>query len=73
VAPALVDGFGYGDLEQIADGGEASAALLRLASGAATDPREDACVRRALLAYCERDTLALVELHRTLRARAPAP
>ncbi len=73
VAPALVDGFGYGDLEGIAGGGEASAAFVQLASGAVTDPEEEARVRRALLAYCRRDTLALVELHRALQARAGAP
>jgi predicted RecB family nuclease len=69
VAPALVEGFGYGDLEQIAGGGEASAAFLRLASGAVADPEEEARLRSALRAYCKRDTLALVELHRVLRAR----
>src|SRR5206468_2269242 len=44
VAPALVDGFGYGDLEHIAGGGEASAAFLQLASGAVTDPEQEARV-----------------------------
>jgi len=72
VVPALVDGFGYGDLRQIADGAAASAAFLRLASGAVTDPEEAARLRSALGVYCERDTLALVELHRALRTRALA-
>ena len=70
VAPALVEGFGYGDLEQIVGGGAASAAFLRIASGAVTDPEEEARLRGALHVYCERDTLALVELHRALRARS---
>jgi len=69
VAPALVEGFGYGDLGQIAGGGQASAAFLRLASGAVADPEEETRVRAALRVYCERDTLALVELHRVLLAR----
>ena len=33
VAPALCPGFGYDDLEDIADGAAASAAFLQLASG----------------------------------------
>jgi hypothetical protein len=70
VAPALIEGFGYGDLEQIAGGGAASAAFLRVASGAVSDPEEEARLRGALRVYCERDTLALVELHRALRARS---
>jgi cob(I)alamin adenosyltransferase len=51
-------------------GGAASAAFLRIASGAATDPQDDARLRGALRVYCERDTLALVELHRVLRTRS---
>jgi hypothetical protein len=71
IAPALVDGFGYHDLEgKIAGGSEASLAFLHLASGAVKDVEEDARLRHALRAYCERDTLALVEVHRALRARA---
>ncbi len=72
VVPALVEGFGYADLADVADGGSASSAILRLASGADLDTAEEARLRRALLAYCARDTLALVELHRALRARAVA-
>ena len=66
VAPALVPGFGYDDLEAIADGGQASAAFARIAAGTCP-PDEDAQVRAQLLAYCERDTLALVKLHQVLR------
>jgi hypothetical protein len=43
-------------------------ALERLASGEA-GPEERSRLRGALLAYCERDTLALVEVHRALRSR----
>jgi predicted RecB family nuclease len=70
VAPALADGFDYGALTDIADGGAASLALQRLASGDVTDAAEEAQIRGALLAYCHRDTLALVELHRALQVRA---
>ena len=66
VAPALCPGFGYNDLESVADGGEASAAFLRLASGYLTVPEEVNHLRAALLAYCQRDTLAMVEVHRAL-------
>jgi hypothetical protein len=63
VAPALAPGFGYDDLSDIADGTAAAAAFLQLACGQADDP---ARLRAGLLAYCERDTLAMVEVHRAL-------
>jgi Domain of unknown function(DUF2779) len=66
VAPALCPGFGYADLEGVADGGTASAAFLQLASGYLTVPEEVDELRSALLAYCQRDTLAMVEVHRAL-------
>jgi predicted RecB family nuclease len=61
VAPALCPGFGYDDLEDIADGAAASAAFLQLASGCVTDPEGADWLRAALLAYCQRDTLAMAE------------
>jgi Domain of unknown function(DUF2779) len=69
VAPALCPGFTYDDFDGIADGGAASAAFLRLASGHITRPGEADQLRAELLAYCKRDTLALLEVH---RARAEA-
>jgi len=66
VAPALCPGFGYDDLEGIADGATASAAFLQLASGYLTVPKEVDQLRSELLAYCQRDTLAMVEVHRAL-------
>jgi hypothetical protein len=66
VAPALCPGFGYDDLEDIADGGAASAAFLQLASNRIAHPAEIDQLRAALLAYCKRDTLALYEVHRAL-------
>jgi hypothetical protein len=66
VAPALCPGFGYDDLVSVADGGAASAAFLQLASGYLTVPKEVDHLRTALLTYCQRDTLAMVEVHRAL-------
>jgi hypothetical protein len=66
VAPALCPGFGYADLEGVADGSAVSAAFLQLASGYLTVPEEVDHLRVALLAYCQRDTLAMVEVHRAL-------
>ncbi len=65
VAPALASGFGYDDLPGIADGSAAAAAFLQLASGSLL-PSTQASVRMELLAYCERDTMAMVEVHRAL-------
>jgi hypothetical protein len=69
VAPALVPGFGYADLDEVSEGGAASAAFLRVARGE-LEPSEERRLREALLAYCKRDTLALMEVHRALRALA---
>ena len=65
VAPALAPGFGYDDLPGIADGLSAAAAFLQVASGA-LPPLAQALVRSELLTYCERDTMAMVEVHRAL-------
>ena len=70
VAPALAPGFGYDDLEGIANGTAASEAFVQLASGAISDPGQINQVRAALLAYCQRDTLAMVEVHWALAASA---
>jgi predicted RecB family nuclease len=72
VAPALCPAFSYDDLDEIADGGAASAAFLQLASGRITSPGKVLQLRNALLAYCKRDTLAMVEVHRAL-ARLVTP
>lgn len=68
VLPALVPGMGYDDLE-IADGGTASAALEKLLLGGkgAMTAAQQRMVRKALLAYCERDTMGMVRLWRRLR------
>jgi hypothetical protein len=66
VAPALAPGFGYADLDGVADGMAASAAFAQLASGTISDTGQVLQLRTALLAYCKRDTLAMVEVHRAL-------
>ena len=66
VAPALCPGFGYDDLEDIADGMAAASAFLQLASSAQLSYKAEDQLRTALLAYCRRDTLAMVEVHRAL-------
>lgn len=69
VAPALAPGFGYDDLETIADGADATVQLARLAAGEC-DADEEAALRAALRVYCARDTEALVRVHAALRALA---
>ena len=66
VSPALCPGFGYDGLEGVAAGGAASAAFLQLASGYLTIPEEVDHLRSALVAYCQCDILAMVDLHRAL-------
>jgi Domain of unknown function(DUF2779) len=65
VLPALVSRLGYDDLE-IADGGLASLAYAEM-QAPETSSERCAELSAALLAYCKRDTLALVELFRLLR------
>jgi hypothetical protein len=70
VLPALVPTLTYDDLE-IAEGETASAYLMTLLFGQATKSAEDrAKLERDLLAYCERDTLAMIELTRRLEELA---
>src|SRR6266571_3815723 len=65
--PALVPGVSYGDL-RIADGETATVELLRLMfEGTTMPPDERAALRRALLAYCARDSWAMVKMLETLR------
>jgi predicted RecB family nuclease len=65
VLPALVPSFGYGDLT-IQDGSAAATALERVLFRA--DDADRTTLRDELLRYCERDTMAMVELHRRLEA-----
>ena len=70
--PALIKGFGYSDLD-IADGGTASGLLEELLlHGEAFPAARKRKLRRQLLAYCGRDTLALVKIHARLRGLVAA-
>lgn len=67
VAPALVDGLSYEDME-IGEGGEASRTLEALLMRPETmGRRERTRVRKALLAYCAQDTVATMGVLRQLR------
>jgi predicted RecB family nuclease len=68
VLPAVAPHLAYDDLE-IQEGAMASLQFYRMAFGDA-DADEKARIRTALLKYCERDTLAMVELRRALRTAA---
>jgi hypothetical protein len=70
VLPALVPELVYDDLE-IQDGNSASTALEALLLDAdALGLSERQALRRDLLRYCERDTLAMVRIHERLRELA---
>lgn len=67
VLPALVPSLGYNDLG-IKEGGQAASAYYRMVF-VETDWIERAKIQESLLAYCKRDTLAMVELRRALAAK----
>jgi hypothetical protein len=66
VLPSLVPDFGYGDLD-IQEGEVASNAFLE-AIDEETKPAKSQQIRRDLLAYCERDTEAMIRVVEALRA-----
>lgn len=68
VLPALVPSLAYDDLA-IKEGGHAASQYYRMVF-VETDWVERATIEEALLRYCERDTLAMVELRRALREKA---
>lgn len=68
VLPAVVPSLGYGDLT-IQEGGQAAAEYYRMVF-LESDWVEQDSIREALLRYCERDTLAMVELRKVLRVKA---
>jgi hypothetical protein len=67
VGPALAPHVTYDDLEHVADGSAASSVFVRLAARALSTEENLEELRSALLKYCERDTLAMVEVHRALK------
>ena len=68
VLPALVPDMGYRGLA-VKEGLEASAAYAHLVTGKVPEDK-DAKTRDALLAYCKRDTEAMVQVYQALRAEA---
>ena len=70
VLPALVPDMAYDDLE-IPDGLAASATYARLIAGESPQSGRDR-TRAALLAYCERDTEAMVRVFKALTAESSA-
>ena len=70
VLPALVPGLAYDDLE-IPEGMAAAAAYARLIAGD-TPQSDEVEIREALLAYCERDTEAMVRVYEALLAESGA-
>ena len=69
VLPALVPHRGYEDLDGVADGMEAARVFTAIVFGVYTGEEAERC-RRELLDYCERDTLAMVEVQDALKALA---
>ena len=67
VLPALVPSMSYSDLDGVAEGGEASRVYTAMVFGAYEGRKADD-YRQQLLDYCERDTLAMVEVQRALVA-----
>jgi predicted RecB family nuclease len=68
VLPALIPGMGY-DAMEVADGEDAGLAWERLIRGS-LDQAECERIRKALLAYCGQDTLAMLRLLDRLRILA---
>jgi hypothetical protein len=68
VLPAVVPGLSYADLD-IKDGGVAAREYARMVFEL-SDWVERARIEEALLRYCARDTLAMVELRRELKRKA---
>jgi Domain of unknown function(DUF2779) len=68
VLPAMVPSLAYDDLA-IKEGGHAASQYYRMVF-VETDWIERANIQEALLAYCKRDTLAMVELRRALKEKA---
>jgi len=66
VLPTIAPELDYEELGEIHDGGAASVAYLELIAGDTTAERRQT-LRGGLLKYCERDTLAMIEVARFLQ------
>lgn len=61
VLPTIAPDLDYSDLEEVQDGGMAQTAYLEAIAPATTSERRE-LLRKALLKYCQRDTMAMVVL-----------
>ena len=66
--PAMIPGLGYADLG-IAGGLDAAASYPRMIAVDTPEP-EKAQIRESLLAYCQRDTEAMVHIYHALLAES---
>ena len=62
VLPVIAPDLNYGELDEVQDGTGAQVAYLQSCFDAELTPRRKAELRRNLLAYCEQDTWAMVEI-----------
>jgi hypothetical protein len=65
VLPAVAPDLSYDDLD-IGEGGDASAAFYQILADPTLTPEARTRLRKALLKYFARDTLALARVHRWL-------
>ncbi|HWK71856.1 MAG TPA: DUF2779 domain-containing protein [Burkholderiaceae bacterium] len=68
VLPTVAPDLDYASLEDVQDGGMAQQAWLEMVSANTTEQRK-VQLRQGLLAYCERDTLAMVRLAEFLQGK----
>lgn len=68
VLPAVVPSMGYDDLS-IKEGGQAASEYYRMVF-VESDWVDQAAIKEALLRYCARDTMAMVELRRALQIKS---
>jgi hypothetical protein len=65
VLPAVAPDLDYADLHEVHDGGDAQRAYLEAIDPDTTEARKDELATN-LLAYCERDTLAMIRVEEAL-------
>jgi hypothetical protein len=66
VAPAINDSFSYSDSGDIQGGGAAAEAFYQLVIGEFPEGKSREQLRKAMLAYCEKDTEGTVLIHKGL-------
>ena len=66
VAPALAPSVNYKKLDLISDGNAASSSFALISAGRISNKDDCKKLRKALLAYCKLDTLAMVKAHRAM-------